>query len=416
MQAKPFYYLIILTLSLLGGWGVWQINGSNEELDQLRPTAPIPTAGSADIARVTSEQLTLNPETSDDIDDDNLINVEVVLSLIKSGEYLSAVHAINDNHSYLSQAELDLLKSELISFALQTQSNAHAKRVLSAISQAYDDINVWKYLANAAASDSDWEMAFNAYFRASKLENDSTNLQNLLTKLVISSGHLRRNFESTNDLISVKNMYQSLADTHPNFQRFHYELALSSVKIGETEHAKQLLQNLIYDPELGEVSKQALAVIASNDIQPEESAADQANPDADENRQRNNDVVVPLISVGSSFIVNTNIDRKPVPLLLDTGASITSLSSSIIERLGLQPTGQTIRLSTANGVTSSRVYRVKQLRLGSLVLRNMQIAEIDLNNNRNFQGLLGTDALNQLKPQYSYLIDNQKRALIFRER
>jgi len=44
----------------------------------------------------------------------------------------------------------------------------------------------------------------------------------------------------------------------------------------------------------------------------------------------------------------------------------------------------------------------------------MVIAEIEFSSNSPFQGLLGTDLLNQLDTNYSYIIDNQKNALIFR--
>ena len=114
--------------------------------------------------------------------------------------------------------------------------------------------------------------------------------------------------------------------------------------------------------------------------------------------------------------MNSTIENTSARLLLDTGASITSLSSNLVRRLKLVPTGRSIRLGTANGIANARLYRIEQLRFGSVVLQDMVVAEIDLGNNRGFQGLLGTDALNQLKPQYSYVIDNHASALIFRKR
>ena len=75
-----------------------------------------------------------------------------------------------------------------------------------------------------------------------------------------------------------------------------------------------------------------------------------------------------------------------------------------------------MRLSTANGITESQLYLVKKLKLGRFTVNNLVVAEIDLNQNGRFQGLLGTDLLNKVGPNYSYLIDNENSRLIFRRK
>lgn len=415
MQSKPTFYLAVIALILIGAVGVLKINSvgnadkyaSASKEHEKSSAAAKPKLFKSNRGRENKPFEPLETAHS---------NFTLILNLINNGQALEASKAVNEYYSSLSSSELASLKAALLSLAFGTSANdlSQTKSVLIATSTAFDDLDVWAYLGDVAMSGNDWNTAFNAHFRASELESNPIDLDALLKKLLISSSHLRSNFEGNNDVLSIKNLYQRLSNLHPNFQRFQYELAIASLNVGETDNAKRLLQLLIYDLELGDVSKQVLARLdAQTELEPEPDVA-VAQP-----LERNihaNDIVVPLISVGSSFIVESIIDRTSAPLLLDTGASITSLSSQLIERLELQPTGQTIRLSTANGVTSARIYHLKQLRLGSLVLRNMLVAEIGLANNRNFQGLLGTDALNQLKPQYSYLIDNQESALIFRKR
>ena len=97
----------------------------------------------------------------------------------------------------------------------------------------------------------------------------------------------------------------------------------------------------------------------------------------------------------------------------DTGASITSLSQSTIDRLGLEPSGRAIQLSTANGTRRSELFQTERIRLGRLSVNNLLVASIDLGNNSRIDGLLGTDLLNQIDSRYSYVIDNQRNALIF---
>ncbi|MBL4674004.1 MAG: clan AA aspartic protease [Arenicella sp.] len=424
MQSKQLFYIALLSLTIAGAWGVLQIS---KQADDSRQTQSVGQASQrAGEAHSRNFESSSNPYIKRNnhvspSDNDAQFHFDSILALINNGQAVAASKAINERYSSLSSRQLELLKSALLSLALRSNNNdtVQAKQVLLATSKAFDELTVWKHLGDAAVSDNDWNTAYTAYLRASELENNPIDLDHLLLKLVAGSGHLRSSFEANNDLLSVKNLYQNLNDLHPNFQRFQYELAISHLKLGETESAKRLLQPLIYDLELGEVSKQALAQINSRAgrslseqrREPEPSEAITKNTNI-----RSSDILVPLISVGSSFIVDSTIERQSARLLLDTGASITSLSSQLIERLKLKPTGQSIRLSTANGVTNARIYRVKQLQLGSLVLRDMLVAEINLSNNRSFQGLLGTDALNQLQPQYSYLIDNQESALIFRKR
>jgi len=130
----------------------------------------------------------------------NKSRADSILQLIQNGQALIAVKSINENHSNLSRAELDSLRSELLNLAFQSSGKSNTKNVLLATSQAYDDLEVWKYLADASASDNDWETAFRAYFRASELENNPADLHALLMKLVVSSSHLRSNYEGNSDL------------------------------------------------------------------------------------------------------------------------------------------------------------------------------------------------------------------------
>ena len=414
MPPKSFFYIAILTLMLLGIGGVVHIGRQNDGTQQVATTN-------------TQQQVAINQRVNDS-EHQNSIDIklnspttsagarfESILQLINAGQPLEAANSINQHYSNLSRDELNLLKSAFLAQAFNSKNSAPSitKNILLATSKAFDDLDVWKHLGDVAASNSDWSTAFSAHLRASELENNSTDLELLLDKLVVSSSHVRSNFEGSGDLLSIKNLYQRLSDLHPNFQRFKYELAVASIALDEIENAQRLLELLVYDLELGEVAQKTLAQIQPQETP--ESDQDQVAKQKPKPDTRANDIVVPLIASGSSFIIDSTIERAPVRLLLDTGASITSLSTALVSRLNLEPTGQEIRLSTANGITRARVYKVKQLRLGSLVLRDMLIAEINLSSNRSFQGLLGTDALNQLKPQYNYLIDNQKRALIFRK-
>ncbi len=405
MQPKSFYILILTALLLLGAAGLWMINSPNSQLEEP------PNKGDTLIQSDSQVAALANNRAIEKIAVIQSTDYTEINRLINNAAFASAISEINKHHSRLSSAELDRLRRSLISSALM-QPKSEKKRTLALISQAFDDVEIWELLGDAALSDNDWRLAYQAQLRASDLQNDPIRLERLLSKLSVSSSHLRKSYEQSDDLIGIRDLYQDLTDRHPSFSRFRYELAISMINLGETEAAKPILQALSYDLELGSLAQQTLNKLAN--IVADSKAGESTNTAVSSQApSQSNDLVVPLVRVGNSFMINSSIEQTSARLLLDTGASITSLSSTFISRLGLIDTGRSISLSTANGVTRAKLYRVKRLKIGPIVLRDMIVAEIGLSTQSSFEGLLGTDALNQLAPKYTYLIDNQKSSLIF---
>ena len=406
MRNNLFFYFSLIALAAIGVWGVAHIELSPNTIEQ---------SNSALTNTESQEQLEDTPEFTKKNTIDHKTTAEnyflVIVDLLRKGNVRQASFAINDHHSSLSSTELEQLKTEFIKLASES-TQEQRKQTLLLASKVFDDIEVWELLSLVAEKTHDWELAYEAQLKTSQLESDSVKLDALLNRMVRSSGHIRAIHEQNGDKLSVKVLYQELVDLHPYFTRFQLELAHSHVRLNDLDAAKALYETLRYDPEFGDIAQNALTKITESKTSGNTDIEAKKTPEA----LRRSDIVVSLIPAGSSFLVDTNIDRTRSRLLLDTGASITSLSRHLIERLNLRPTGQSIRLSTANGITQSRLFKVDSLSLGRLTLKNMVVAEIDLSQRNSFEGLLGTDALNQFKSKYSYIIDNQKNALIFRAR
>ena len=413
MQSKLLFYFIVAILLCTGIWGLWQIASPDFTASNARSTASPEAKTPANVKTQNTSKPRLSITTQTSTTASKRSEFSNIKLLIDQHKLSRAVAEINTHYSSLNGEELEDLKLGLIDIAFSQSINSR-KDSLLLITSAFDSVDIWQLLGDAAISDNDWNLAYRAQLRASELQNDPIELTILLNKLSISSSHVRKTFELSGDLISIKKLYQELSDLHPSFTRFSYELAISMINLGELLQAKPKLEALSYDPELGSLAQQALGRI-EQELDPEAPNQISENSPPNQAETRSNDIVVPLLRAGSSFLVNTTIEQNQTRLLLDTGASITSLSSDLIRRLKLEDTGRSIRLSTANGVTSSRLYKVDRLKLGSVELRNMIVAEISLSDRSSFAGLLGTDALNQLAPEYNYLIDNQKAALIFRK-
>lgn len=411
MHSKLVFYILLIALILAGGWGLVRLDILTLTTpEKHRITSTIDKAIGAvkpniiDVVQTSNDDNILSPSATE-------IHFASIKKLILSGNSRQAVNNINQHYSFLSRDQLNQLKQDFLNTAARA-NNDKKKNTLVAASRVFDELDIWKALANAAVTSFDWQLAFDAQLRASELENDSVELEALLKRMVKSSGYLRAEYEKNNDQLSIKTLYQRLTNLHPHVGLFQLKLANAHVQLNDYQAAENIYTSLSYDPEFSVVAQQALAKIRDLEAKQHPVASIQ-NP---EDSQRSNDIVVPLIAAGSSFLVDVSIERQHSRLLLDTGASITALSTELIQRLKLTPTGQSIQLSTANGITSSLLYRANSLSLGRLTLTNMIVAEIGLSRRSGFDGLLGTDALNQFKSQYSYIIDNQKSALIFRAR
>ena len=91
---------------------------------------------------------------------------------------------------------------------------------------------------------------------------------------------------------------------------------------------------------------------------------------------------VTLISDGNGhFITTGTINGATVRLMVDTGASLVSMGSADAKRAGINYlTGQKVSVSTANGIAAAYRIKIDQVRLGDIVLTNIDglvTAEVD---------------------------------------
>jgi aspartyl protease family protein len=98
------------------------------------------------------------------------------------------------------------------------------------------------------------------------------------------------------------------------------------------------------------------------------------------------------------FLANALINGVPMRALVDTGASSVSLNLSDAQRLGVSLAGaRRVTLQTAGGARSALQARLAEVRLGDIVLRDVE-ASVSLANELPIV-LLGMSFLNQLELQ-----------------
>ena len=336
--------------------------------------------------------------------------------LLQSGAYTQLEDLVLTNYSELNSNELEELRRAMhlkASSLRRSEKSRESIELLQTIAAIFDDKESWKLIGLEAALQKDWSTSYSALLKASQLENDSLKLTELLNSLAHASNLYTSSLLEQKDLESALNVAESLYFSHPSFPQFQYNYAQALVALGRLDEAKNILISLKNEPNFTVQSDELLSNIQAI----EEASRQDYRPDqtdltpTDELAQRSIDI--PLKRYGTSFIAQTKINGRSISLLLDTGASITALNNQSVQRLGLTATGQTITLDTANGRTQSNLYQANSIELNGVTIKNAVIASIDMPDNPNFVGLLGTDILNSKNGSHSFVLDTSKPALIF---
>jgi len=175
-------------------------------------------------------------------------------------------------------------------------------------------------------------------------------------------------------------------------------LAKAHIELQQYAQAKTLLYSLQFDAFYAEQVKSLLAIIALNDLQSASIALEQ---------QREH------------YLVNGLVDnRNTIRLMIDTGASISVMSTEYFNRINKQLAPEFIRkatINTAGGVVEAPIYQFSSFEIGDYRIPNMQFVVMRLENSgskNNGDGLLG---MNYLKA-FNFQIDQENSRLLLKPR
>ncbi len=93
------------------------------------------------------------------------------------------------------------------------------------------------------------------------------------------------------------------------------------------------------------------------------------------------------------FYVAGAINGQPLTFMIDTGASTVAIGAEMAQRLNL-PRGRPTTLQTANGLAHAEETQAQELRLGSIVVRDVRVMVMA---NLGSEALLGQNVLRHLE-------------------
>ncbi len=158
---------------------------------------------------------------------------------------------------------------------------------------------------------------------------------------------------------------------------YAFELVQVYLVLEKYEPAIALLEVLVQDEIYKERATQLLSLI---EMKLEE--------------QREYPIKIPLIRYGLHFLVNAYVDGSSVTLLLDTGASITTIDANLISNLKVLK--ENVTFHTAGGDISESIFQANSFSIAEVSLDNFRISGSSYPS-RNYDGLLGMNFFSKFK-------------------
>lgn len=313
--------------------------------------------------------------------------------------YYDDTLALGENHRVLLKPVLENYLTHCIEHC---REGVFIALVDSWLASHYDDITVLLLLAEYQRRQGFPEEAARVIHMAMTYAykpNQQTRVTLALQHLVQSSDEY---YSQRQQWIELLGFYELLDDIALREPEFGLRQAMIYRLLGETESAVELLLELqASDVGLDSQWTQNL------ESQLAETAAD-AGPEAVLTS------AVPITKKGDHYLVEITLNEQQVVLMIDTGASVTSLSRSSFNRLASRDYDHLgWRLfNTANGIARGEVYSVNSLVLGNTRLNDIDLAVLDYESSPGMDGLLGMNVLRN----YRFEIDQDKQLLHLRAR
>ncbi|WP_198265610.1 retropepsin-like aspartic protease [sulfur-oxidizing endosymbiont of Gigantopelta aegis] len=271
------------------------------------------------------------------------------------------------------------------------------------LSEFYDNSALLLLQANAYTDNKRWLAALNSYLLARSYAQDNEQYIEINQLIHDFSLLAFEQFQADKNWPLSIDFFEKLIEKDAQFAYYHLALAKSYIKNHEKDLALLHLQFITADPHYGIQASELL----------ERTFVD--------------DTVkgIKLEKQGEHYIVDMTIaDEYPVKLMIDTGASYSSLSPYTLAQLLNEQLAKKVgrnTVYTAGGKVEADIYEVKSMTIDGFTVNNIRVVELELqsplnepplneataNSERHFEGLLGVNFLNE----FNFSIDPQSKRL-----
>ncbi len=304
-----------------------------------------------------------------------------------------------------SAAELKMVLLEHLNKLSGARSNNDFMELIdNYLSVYYDDIDVLLLLADFNQKNGRYFEVVDGYLLARTYAYTDVDRQNVLARFNDFVKGIDGVFTSQKNWLSLIGLYSHIETSGLMTSTFQYRQAIAHLRSGDEYLATEQLRQLVSDSLVGEAASIELNRLVGNTSADTTASVDSFTWEGSE--------TIALQQLGNQYLVDLTLNRLDnIKLLIDTGASITTLSRESFQSLNsfADAVEQERRLfRTAGGVAQGTVYSVPELTLGTYQLTDTQIAVLDFELKPGVDGLLGMNILGQFRFQ----IDQENASLL----
>lgn len=336
--------------------------------------------------------------------------LEVFKRLLSERAYNDAMNLYQEQAQLNSQSAGQYKRVLLDQLRLlsDTSNNSDFSELIeNYLSIYYDDVDVLLILADFNQANGRYFEVVDVYLLAKTYAYSNADQKSTVTGFNDFLDEIDNLYTNQKNWVSLINLYSHIETSGLMTSPYKFRQALAHLRSGDEYFAIEQFNLLLNDSLVGES-----AAIALNNL-----TGISETPAATSSSVWEDSQSIELQKLGNQYLVNlTGARQTSVKLLIDTGASMTTLSRLSFENINADGDAveQERRLfRTASGVIMGTVYVIPRLGLGPYTLNDTQIAVLDdFGGEREIDGLLGMNILGQFRFQID---QDEGRLLLSRE-
>lgn len=389
----------ILLIAIASFYLGWLANGHFAQVDDPSPLTALQTT----LPEASTDTRAVPPSP---VEAQSTASYSIQFRQLLTSQAYEEAMLLYEQAAETDEQQLQSMHTDLLTFlrtALERGNNESLMALADAwLSQYYDDIDVLMILAEYQRRQGYpdeaarvFQFAFTYALQPGQQEKVSTHFRSLVedTDAVFSQQ------QHWVELLGFYELLQTIGLSQPEYR---LRQATVYLELQDFSSARALLIPLTENVAWAGKARELLSA-----MEPQAEEVPEEQPRGD---------IVPLRRRGSHYLVQVSLNGvSDVTLMIDTGASITSLSRDAFKTLSKQSRFDYLGwhlFNTANGVTRGNIYRAYQLRLGDHDLQDVDIAVLDFRQDKDVDGLLGMNVLQHFR----FEIDQDQNVLYLQAR
>ncbi len=392
---KLVQYSTILLIGAIVGWVVHE-NQKPRIIDITN-----------DWHNTTNDCVVVEPISQNNIESEDTDLLQLLNGLLKRHKFEAAISLYESLQQDNDVASMDAAKKIIFSFIRQLiaqQNYKLSKKLLSHYLLAFNrDVDARLLMVEADYRAMKYQMAIDSLYLAKGHAFREDVIEGIANKTRLIVNKQADVFKNNNQYTELLALYEMLTQLEADYAPYFIGLAEAQILLGNIDAAKNNLQMLLDDVDVGH---QASLMLAK--LQPK-VAAPETFDDVEEEEQEASPGIA-LFRRGNNYFIDTypNGDDA-IRMLIDTGASLTVLTPAALKkhRVKYKDTGEVRVFSTANGLVEAPIYQLEYLLVGDWRVDNIAIAVLEMQNDGSSEGLLGMNFLQH----FQFFIDQKNKLL-----